>query len=57
MRALRGHLGGVRRHPKLQSKVEIPYGWIDYLYHDGPSWNCRPIVRKELLVDGTRGNR
>ena len=34
----------IRIDPKLQSNVEIPYGWTDCTYHVGASLGCRSIA-------------
>ena len=28
-----GHSGGTKVDPSLQDNVDIPYNWIDYIYH------------------------
>ena len=33
------------------------YGWIDYMYHVGSSFDCRSIARAGLLAGGTSGIR
>ena len=52
-RALRGHSGGVRVDPELQSYVEIHFGWTDYIYHVGASRDCKLIADAGLLAGGT----
>ena len=36
----------------LQDNVEIPYNWIDYIYHVGSSHDCNSTITKGLLGEG-----
>ena len=58
MRALQGHSRRARVDRKLQRNVRMPYGWSDYIYHVGSSWDCRSIASAGLLLGGEHmGNR
>ena len=43
MRSLQGHSRRVRVNRKLQSNVEIPDGWSDYIYHVGHHGIAGPL--------------
>ena len=47
MRAIQGHSGGNRVDPSRQSKMDIPYNWIDYICHEGSSDDCNPIIKSD----------
>ena len=52
MRAVRGHSGWSKADPSLQDNVEIPYNWIDYIYHVGSSHDCKYLIRSGLTAGG-----
>ena len=50
MRAIRGHSGGNKVDLSLQANVEIPYKWIDHIYHAGSSHDCNFVLRSSLVA-------
>ena len=50
---VKGHSGGKRIDPKLQSNVLIPHGWTDYISHVGSTYENRST--SEGLIAGEIG--
>ena len=55
--AIQGHSGGKKVDPSLQDDVDIPYHWIDYMYHVGSSNDCSSILKSGLRTRGKRCER
>ena len=55
MRSVQGHSGGQQIDPRLQNTVLIPYGWSDYIYHVGSSFDYRSICEGGLIAGGNGG--
>ena len=48
MKSVQGHSGGQHIDPQLRSIVRIPYGWTDYIYHVGDTFDHRSTYPKEV---------
>ena len=57
MRALQGHSGENTIDPMLQCYVDIPDGWIEYIYHMGSAFNCKSIIEAGPIAGGKGGNQ
>ena len=44
--------GGSKVEPTLQDTVEIPYGWVEHIYHISSAFHCNSIVQAGLIVRG-----
>ena len=49
MRDLQGHSGGNKVEPTLQDTVEIPYRWVEHIYHTGSAFHCNTIIQTSLI--------
>ena len=50
--AVQGPSGGNKVDLSLQDNVEIPYNWIDEIYHVGSSHDCNSIIKPGLNAGG-----
>ena len=50
MRAIQGRSAVNKLDLSLQDNVEIPYNWIDYIYHVGSSHDCNSLIQSGLIA-------